>query len=346
MSDILPRPIAEILKHIGNGQITSQNVVGEAMEKIEDAAGEGKRAFTKVYDRQARSAAGLADVLLSMGQTFPPLTGLPISVKDLFDVMGDTTTAGSVVRADAAPAINDAPAIDRIRRAGGVLVGRTNMTEFAYSGLGINPHYGTPANPWDRASRRIPGGSSSGAAVSVSDGMAAAAIGTDTGGSVRIPAALCGLTGFKPTSGRVPTSGVTPLSRTLDSVGPIAPTVACCALIDGVMAGDSPGKLLPEEVGGLRFIIPETLVLDDMDKTVAAAFQAAVATLTDAGATITEVPFTEFAEIAELNAGGGIPAYESFQIYSKLLESDGDRMDPPHCRTYAARRGYLGSRLW
>src|SRR5262249_36469355 len=130
----------------------------------------------------------------------------------------------------------DAPVVARLRAAGAILIGRTNMTEFAFSGLGINPHHGTPGNPFERA--RVPGGSSSGAAVSVADGMAIAALGTDTGGSVRIPSAFCGLTGFKPTAARVPLSGVVPLSPSLDSIGPLANTVACCAVLDAILAGE------------------------------------------------------------------------------------------------------------
>ena len=155
---------------------------------------------------------------------------------------GEVTTAGSVVLRGRVPAAADAPAIARLKRAGAVVVGRTNMTEFAFSGVGINPHYGTPANAWQRSRRCIPGGSSSGAAVSVTDGMAAAAIGTDTGGSVRIPAALCGLVGFKPTASRIPLEGVFPLSPTLDSVGTLAHTVARCAAVDAVLAEEAPGE--------------------------------------------------------------------------------------------------------
>ena len=184
-----------------------------------------------------------------------------------------------------------------LEKAGAVIVGRTNMTEFAYSGLGINPHYGTPRNVFDRASARIPGGSSSGAAISVTDGMAVGAIGTDTGGSVRIPAALNGLVGFKPTARRVPLDGVLPLSFSLDSAGPIARTVADCALLDQVLAAESrkPGAA-SRRLRGLRFAVPKTVFQDDLSSAVANAFSAALARLSAAGASIVEVPMVEFAQ--------------------------------------------------
>src|SRR5207244_3932642 len=184
------------------------------------------------------------------------------------------------------------------RIAGSVVIGRSNMTEFAFSGIGINPHYGTPANPYDRGRRRIPGGSSSGAAVSVSDGMAAFALGTDTGGSVRIPAALCGIAGFKPTQLRVPLVGVFPLSTTLDSVGPLAPTVECCTTIFQVLAGEPPRSLTAAEFPGLRLGVPKNHMLEDLDIEVAEAFDSAMQRLSRRGAKIVELAVPEFAEAA------------------------------------------------
>lgn len=230
-------PIAEILAGIETGQVRSRELVEGCLAEIAIPEGEGSRTFTQVYADAARRAADAEDACRRSGRPGGPLGGVPVSIKDLFDVAGEATAAGSVVLADAVLARADASVVRRLREAGAVLMGRTNMTEFAYSGLGLNPHYGTPRNPYDRATGRIPGGSSSGAAVSVSDGMAAVAIGSDTGGSVRIPAALCGLTGFKPTARRVPMAGVLPLSPSLDSIGPIGLTVACCARVDAVLAG-------------------------------------------------------------------------------------------------------------
>jgi len=209
-----------------------------------------------------------------------------------------------------------------------VVVGRTNMTEFAYSGLGINPHYGTPKNPWDRATGRIPGGSSSGAAVSVTDGMAVAAIGSDTGGSVRIPSALCGLTGFKPTAQRVPLDGALPLATHLDSVGPLAASVACCAVLDAVMAGDDPVVPAAASLAGARLAVPATLALDGMDAAVSAAFDRALAALRDAGALLTEVAIPEFAELASINAQGGFTAAEAWTWHRDLLACKRDAYDP------------------
>lgn len=207
MTDALVASVAVLARALAGGKTTSRRLVEEALARIADANGEGGRAFTKVHARDALLAGEASDRLRSEGVVPSPLAGLPVSIKDLFDIAGDVTTAGSKILRDRSPAAADAVAVARLRAAGAVVIGRSSMTEFAFSGIGINPHYGTPANPYDRGVRRIPGGSSSGAAVSVSDGMAAFALGTDTGGSVRIPAALCGVTGFKPTTSRVPREG-------------------------------------------------------------------------------------------------------------------------------------------
>ena len=199
------RTVLEIAADLANGRTTSRELVEAALAQISDPAGEGTRTFVKVYAENARAAADAQDRLRKAGYIASPLAGLPVSLKDLFDVSGERTLAGSKVLDDSPPAQRDAPIVARLRAAGAVLIGRTNMTEFAFSGVGINPHYGTPGNPYDR--RLIPGGSSSGAAVSVSDGSAVVAIGTDTGGSVCIPAALCGVVGFKPTQKRIPRDG-------------------------------------------------------------------------------------------------------------------------------------------
>jgi aspartyl-tRNA(Asn)/glutamyl-tRNA(Gln) amidotransferase subunit A len=214
--------IQQLRDRLDRGEVSSRELCDDALARIDDPAGEGARTFTQTYHTEARAAADAADLQRRAGFVASPLAGLPVSVKDLFDVAGRQTRAGSVVLDGATPASADATIVARLRRAGAIIVGKTNMTEFAYSGLGINPHYGTPRAPYDRAAGRIPGGSSSGAAVSVTDGMAVAAIGTDTGGSVRIPSAFCGLTGFKPTARRIPLEGAYPLSFTLDSIGPLA----------------------------------------------------------------------------------------------------------------------------
>ncbi|WP_439499187.1 amidase [Bosea sp. (in: a-proteobacteria)] len=307
---------------------TSAALTEAALARASDKAGEGARVFTRLYADRARLAARASDDLRKAGFPRSPIEGLPISIKDLFDVAGETTLAGSVALDDAPPAETDSPVVKRLLAAGAVLVGRTNMTEFAFSGLGINPHYGTPLNPFDRATGRIPGGSSSGAAVSVTDGMAAAAIGTDTGGSVRIPAALCGLAGFKPTARRVPRDGVVPLSTSLDSIGPLAPSVACCAILDAVLSGEAANIPQPAALDGLRLAVPQTLVLDGMDAAVAAAFQAALSLLSRAGARITEIPLSEFGSIGTINAKGGFAPAEAWHWHRALIERAGPRYDP------------------
>src|SRR5271154_452272 len=222
----------------------------QALARIADPSGEGTRACLSVYAESARTAADAADVRAARGDSRGPLDGVIVSIKDLFDVVGEVTRAGSKILAEeAAPASADAPVVQRLRAAGAVIVAKTNMSEFAFSGIGANPHFGTPGNPRDRT--RVPGGSSAGAPVAVADGMCEIAIGTDTGGSVRIPAALCGLVGFKPSRQRVPTEGAFPLSYTLDSIGPLARSVADCAKTDAIMAGEDYAPVEPDELAGL-----------------------------------------------------------------------------------------------
>ncbi len=271
-----------------------------------DLAEASQAIFTTLYRDEALRAAAHADVLRMAGQPLPALAGLPVSIKDLFDIAGETTLAGSIVLRDHAPATADAPVVARLRAAGAAVIGKTNMTEFAFSGVGINPHYGTPANPLDPT--RIPGGSSSGAAVSVAAGICVAAIGSDTGGSIRIPAALCGLVGFKPTQRRVPTEGIVPLSPTLDTLGPIARSVGDCLLVDRLIA-DEPLALTPVQASGLRFAVPEDFVFDDIDDAVAHAFTVALSKLSAAGASIVEVPMAMLAEVPQINLFSPIEAY-------------------------------------
>ncbi|MEE8333836.1 MAG: amidase [Alphaproteobacteria bacterium] len=320
-------PISILAAELAAGATTSRALVEAALARIDDPAGEGKRVMLKVHREAALAAADASDTLRARGYVPSPLAGLPVSIKDLYDIAGDVTTVGARVTRNEPPATSDAAAVARLRQAGAVVIGRTNMTEFAYSGLGLNPHYDTPRNPWDRATGRIPGGSSSGAAVSVSDGMAAFALGSDTGGSVRIPSSLCGLTGFKPTTRRVPMDGAFPLSTTLDSAGPLAPGVACCAVIDAVLAGEPPVAPTPMPFTGLRLAVPQTLVLDRLDETVARDFDRALATLSRAGARITEIAFEELAEVPKLNANGGIFA-EAYAVHRNRLRTDADQYDP------------------
>jgi Asp-tRNA(Asn)/Glu-tRNA(Gln) amidotransferase A subunit family amidase len=249
-------------------------------------------------------------------QALSPLAGLPVSIKDLFDVAGETTKAGSVVLDDAPAATSDAPVVQRLRKAGAAIIGKTNMTEFAFSGIGMNPHYGTPANPCDNEVARIPGGSSSGAAVSVAAGICVAAIGSDTGGSIRIPAALCGLVGFKSTARRVPAAGAIPLSTTLDTICAMTRSVDDCILLDRVIA-DAPLQVPAPPLHSLRLILPANLMQDDMEPHVAASFAAALSRLSAAGATIVETRLPPLDECAALNK---FPNVEAFAWHRTLLE--------------------------
>jgi aspartyl-tRNA(Asn)/glutamyl-tRNA(Gln) amidotransferase subunit A len=308
------------------GRTTSRALVEEALARIADPAGEGSRCFLRVYADTARVAAEAQDRLRSAGYVASPLAGLPVSIKDLFDVAGERTLAGSKALDDAPPATQNAPIVARLRAAGAVLIGRTNMTEFAFSGVGINPHYGTPGNPYDR--KRIPGGSSSGAPISVADGFAAVAIGTDTGGSVRIPAAFCGIVGFKPTQKRITREGATPLSTTLDSIGPLGNSVACCAITDAVLAGEPAVAPRAVTAGALRLGIPRTLVLDDLDREVATAFEHACTTLSGAGARLVDLPLAELGEYPSINAKGGFSPPEAYAWHEKLIARRGADYDP------------------
>jgi aspartyl-tRNA(Asn)/glutamyl-tRNA(Gln) amidotransferase subunit A len=313
------QPIATLARALAEGVTTSRKLTEAALARIADARGEGGRAFIKVHAQSALLAADASDRLRREGVVPSPLAGLPVSIKDLFDIAGDVTTAGSTILRDAPPATQDAVAVARLRAAGAVIVGRSNMTEFAFSGIGINPHYGTPLNPYDRRSRRIPGGSSSGAAVSVADGMAAFALGTDTGGSVRIPAALCGLAGFKPTRRRVPVDGAFPLSTTLDSVGPLAPTVACCATVFQVLVGESFARIAPAPIAGIRVGIPGNVVLEDLDAEVTAAFGNAVRRLSRSGAAVVDITVPEFDEAVTASRGGGISPPEAYAVHRSRI---------------------------
>jgi aspartyl-tRNA(Asn)/glutamyl-tRNA(Gln) amidotransferase subunit A len=298
----------------------------EALARIVDPKGEGARACLTVYADAARGAADAADARARAGLSLGPLDGTVVSIKDLFDVAGEPTRAGSKVLADAPAASNDAPVVRRLRAAGSVIIAKTNMTEFAFSIFGTNPHYGTPGNPADRT--RVPGGSSAGGAVAVADGMCEIAIGSDTGGSTRAPAAFCGIVGFKPSKWRVPTDGAFPLSYSLDSIGPMARNVADCAAADGVMAGEQFRPIEPVPLAGLRFGIPQGALLRDLDETVATRFSAATAVLRKPNARLTDEPFGLVDEMATANRRGTIPPTEGYAIHRELLEKRGQEYDP------------------
>lgn len=311
-----------------DGKTSSRKLVEQALAKISDPAGEGARAFIKVDAEGALAAADYQDRLRRQNRQPSPFAGIPISVKDLFDLAGEVTTAGSKVLKDASPALLDAPAIATLKSAGLVVLGRTNMTEFAYSGVGLNPHYGTPRSAFDRKTGRIPGGSSSGAAVAIADGLCALSIGTDTGGSCRIPAAYNGITGYKPSTGRVSTRGAYPLSSRFDSVGPLGNSVACCAAADALMAGDWTGKIAAREVSSLRIGVLKAAVLEGLDSDVAAAYERALSRVSKAGATLVDLAFEELLEMPSLTIKGGIVAAEAYAQHRDLIARKGADYDP------------------
>lgn len=296
------------------------------MDRALDAARSDRcrHAFLKLFADEAREQAAQA---VDTGLAGQPLGGLPVSTKDLFDLAGQPTPAGSAVLQDAPPAAFDAGAVARLKAAGGIVVGRTNMTEFAFSGMGVNPHHGTPANPADPAVPRIPGGSSSGAAVSVATGAAFIGLGSDTGGSIRIPAALCGIVGFKNTQRLTPLYGALPLSTTLDTACAMTRSVRDAILAHQVLAG-GPVLLDPRPLRALRLAVPSTVMLEGLDTTVARAFARALATLRAAGATIDEIALPEIGELAAINATGGFSAAESYAWHRQLLAREGDHYDP------------------
>lgn len=311
-----------------DGKTSSRRLVEQALARISDPAGEGARAFITVDNGGALAAADYQDGLRRQNRQPSPFAGIPISVKDLFDLAGEVTTAGSKVLKDAAPAFSDAPAIAALKSAGMIVMGRTNMTEFAYSGVGLNPHYGTPKSAFDRKTGRIPGGSSSGAAVAVADGMCAISIGTDTGGSCRIPAAYNGIVGYKPSTGRVSTRGAYPLSFRFDSVGPLGNSVACCAAADALMAGDWPGEIVAREVSSLRIGVLKTAVLEGLDADVAMAYECALSRISKAGATLVDFAFEELLEMPGLTVKGGIVAAEAYALHRGLMARKGADYDP------------------
>src|SRR5205085_4666526 len=318
--------ILQLAADLAAGRTTSRQLTEAAVARIEDPKGEGKRVFIKVYKAQALAAADASDALRKAGIVPSPLAGLPVSIKSVCSVAGETTLAGSMALEDAPPAEQDAPVVARLRAAGAVIVGTTNMSEFAFSGVGANPHYGTPGNPADR--KRVPGGSSSGAAVSVSDQMAVVALGTDTGGSVRIPAAVCGIVGFKPTARRVPIDGVVPLSTSLDSIGPLANSVECCAIVDAVFAGEPIAVPDAASLAGLRFGIPKQFVMDDLDPTVATAFERACRLLAAKGVKVEQLDLPQLNELPTINAKGGFAASEAYAWHQKLIARRGNLYDP------------------
>jgi aspartyl-tRNA(Asn)/glutamyl-tRNA(Gln) amidotransferase subunit A len=321
--------LASLAADLESGATSARKLVEECLAKIADPAGEGSRTFIHVDKDAALNAADAMDRLRKAHAAPSPFAGIPVSIKDLFDIKGQVTRAGSrALEEDCTPAEADAPVVARLRRAGFIVIGRTNMTEFAYSGIGINPHYGTPKSAWNRSVGHVPGGSSSGAAVSIADGMAFGALGTDTGGSCRIPAAFNGIVGYKPTQARIPLDGGVPLSFSLDSYGPLARSVACCATLDAVLADEPLEPLQPRSIKGMKLAVPTTVALDDLDEAVAKTFERALEVLSRAGALIERIEVPEFLDVGVMNSKGGFAAAESYAWHRFLITSKGDVYDP------------------
>jgi aspartyl-tRNA(Asn)/glutamyl-tRNA(Gln) amidotransferase subunit A len=311
--------VAQLAADLDKGRTTSRELVEKALARIADGGGEGKRAFMKVYADSARAEADYSDRLRKSGVRRSPVEGLPVSLKDLFDVAGDVTRAGSRILEKNSPAKTDASAVSRLRAAGAVFIGRTNMVEFAFGGVGLNPHYGTPRNPYDRKQGRVPGGSSSGAAVAQADGMCVMALGSDTRGSIRGPSALCGVVGFKPTMRRVPRDGAFPLSYTLDSVGPLTNSVDCCAAYDAVLSGQAE-PLADFPIKGARLLLPRSSAIEDLDAPVEKAFAESLKKLSKAGAIVSELPVPAFDRQSEYFKGGGFAGAEAYYIHRRWLD--------------------------
>jgi len=307
--------------------ISASERLETSFARIDDPKGEGARACLTVYREQAKAAAAAADARAKTGVSLGPLDGTIISIKDLFDVAGEVTRAGSKVLAEEAkPARADAPVVHRLRAAGAIIVAKTNMSEFAYSGVGANPHFGTPGNPADR--KRVPGGSSSGAAVAAADGMCEIAIGTDTGGSCRIPGGLCGLVGYKPSRQRVPTGGAFPLSYSIDSIGPIARSVEACAKADAIMANESFVPTDPAPLAGLRMGLVQGFPLEKLDDTVAKRFGQVLDMLKRAGVRLSDEALAQLDGMAQVNSKGGVQPAEAFTVHRELLSRRADAIDP------------------
>ena len=326
----MKRPtLVELSLRLSRRETTSRALVEECLERIADPTGEGPRAFLTVYADRGRAEADAVDAARAKGDALPRFAGIPLAIKDLFDVAGEPTRAGSRAFAEAPPPAADAEAVALAASAGFVIVGKTNMTEFAYSGLGVNPHFGTPLSPWDRERGHIPGGSTSGGAVAVADGMVPAALGTDTGGSCRIPAAFCGIVGFKPTQRRVPLTGVFPLAPSLDSVGPLATSASCCAALDSLLSGGR-GRATRRPRRSPRSPSGSSKATSTKGSTPPSRRlsprPSAVSPRPARGSSPISIP--ELAELPDVNRNGTIVEFESYAVHRANLATKRAHYDP------------------
>ena len=312
------------------GETTATDVTQRLLERVAPGA-----VFRLVTGERALVQAARADALFSRGIDLGPLQGVPIGLKDLMDTRGDVTSAGSAALEAQAPAAEDCPVAARLDAAGAVFLGKTTMTELAFSGLGLNQHSPIPGNVLDP--RRVAGGSSSGSAVSVGSGLTSFAVGSDTGGSVRIPASFNGLVGLKPTERSLPMDGVVPASVTHDTLGPITRTVADAWHAWQAMAGSAPRWFVPQDVAGLNLFAPTTVLQDDLDTEVHAGFEHGLATLETLGA---EVRRGDAQSIVDIDATYGrqhsVNSVEYCAAHADLVRRSGDRIDPRVARRVLA----------
>ena len=321
------RSAAAIGRLIAKGGLDPVEVAEFFLDRIErDRA---NPSFILVTRERALKEAAASRKRHREGRPAGPLDGVPVAWKDLVDMAGERTTAGSALFAESPPKEKDAPIVANLSAAGLVALGKTNLSEFAFSALGLNPHFGTPRNPRDAATPRIAGGSSSGSAVAVAAGLAPCAIGSDTGGSIRAPASFCGIVGFKTSEGRIDKRGVFPLSRTLDTIGPLARTVEDCVLIDMALRGQSGAPVRPLDLNGVEFVVPDKTGIDDLDAAVAANLEAAMKRLAAAGAKVMSRPAPLIGAMRALTAQhGSLVAIEAYAEHRAILESaDAQRMD-------------------
>jgi aspartyl-tRNA(Asn)/glutamyl-tRNA(Gln) amidotransferase subunit A len=333
---IAGRSALQLAGIMGGGVLDAEEVAARTFAAIR--ACDDQAIFTRLTEDRATGEARMAAHRARAGRPRGLLDGVPVAWKDLFDLQGVTTTAGSRVLAGDPPAACDATVVARLTAAGMVTVGHVNMTEFAYSGIGLNPHYGTPRNAHSEpGDPRAPGGSSSGSAVVVARGLVPVAIGSDTGGSVRIPAAFNGIIGLKTSTGRYPTDGVFPLSTTLDTVGVFTRTVADAAIVDAALCGLPAPTAKRRPLGGQRIIVPTNIVFDDAQPAVLANFEAALARLAEAGAVVERTHVAAFDEVLAVTAKhGNLTTAEAYTLHrERLVGPQAAGMD----RRVAARAG-------
>ena len=321
LTDPTTLTLTQLARAFRTGQLRPSTVTEAYLAKLEPGP-----VYRLVTAKRARAQAAKADALFDAGTDLGPLQGVPLALKDLMDTKGDVTAAGSKLFLNRATATQDCPAAARLDAAGAVFLGKTNMTELAFSGLGLNPHFGTPANVFDAV--RVPGGSSSGAGVAVASGLACAAIGSDTGGSIRIPAAFNGLVGLKTTDGAVPLEGCVPLSTTLDTLGPLTRTAEDAWHVWRALVGVAPAPFMPTGVTGLRVLAPTTVLQEDLDAEVAAAFAGVCEQLTELGVELETRPLPVLNELNGLYGRfGSFAALEALALYEDLL-GPGSEVDP------------------